>query len=1044
MITLINAALSRIRTVTLVFCLLVLCGILAFKVIPKESSPDISIPIIYISLSMEGISPEDADRLLVRPVEQEVKSLEGLKKYTSSANEGHASVVLEYSVGFDVDQAMIEVREKIDRVKSSLPNGADEPIVNEVNLSQFPVINITLSGDIEERVLSTLAKTVQERLESLPGVLTASLLGTRTEMVEIIIDPELMASYNLSQTEIIALINNNNRLVTAGNLDTGAGRFSVKVPGLIENLDDILNLPIKVDNNRVVRFKDIAVAQRTYMDRQSVARVNGKPAVTIEIAKRSGENIISTIDQVKAVVEHTRPYWPEGLIVGYTQDNSIQIRTQLSDLFNSVILATLLVFIVIVWALGWRSASLVGIAIPSSFLTGILILYALNISLNMVVLFALILCVGMLVDGAIVVTEYADRRMHEGANRALAYREAASRMAWPVIASTLTTISVFIPLLFWPGIPGEFMKYLPLTVIFTLGSSLIMALIAVPNFGFMFGKASPISVSQQQALTAASQGDPQHFTGLTGRYLAFLVMAIRRPWLSILGIVILTVSIITLFVLRFPGVEFFPEVDSDFGQVVVKARGNLSLAERDALVRQVERRVLQVPGIKSVTSKISATYFRDFSADAIGVLQLEFVDWQQRKPANAILADAVAATADLPGIIVESKKADSGPGGGADVQLEFSANDSKLLNQAVAQFRTLLEQDKRFKDVSDDRPLPGIEWRIDVDRKEASKFGVDIGTVGSSIQMITNGLKVGAYRPDDSDDELDIRVRYPYDGRDLDRIDALSITVQGQQVPISNFIQRSAQASKGHILRSRGALSFTLQANLYPQYLKQLDSIVQAIRQQIEAKYASGELSDQVQIKFAGNQEDQQETGVFLIKALFIAIFAMVLILLTQFNSLYQTFLILLAAGLSMVGVCLGTILTGDKFGIVMSGVGIISLVGIAVNNNIVLIDTFNAVRNQGLSTERAILMTCGQRLRPVLLTTITTILGLMPMVFQLNIDFVAPSFTLGAPSSQWWTQLSTAVAGGLTFTTVLTLIMTPCLLVIGERLRRRSQHRRP
>lgn len=1034
MLSIIHAALNRVRTVLLFFALIFIAGLVALQTIPKEASPDITIPYVYVGTGLEGISPEDADRLLVQPLEQELQGLEGMKELVSTASEGRATLTLEFDIGVDIDEALTDVRDRVDKAKSNLPSEADDPSVQEINLSLFPVINVSLSGSVDERILFSVAEDLKDRIEAVRGVLESPISGKREEVAEIIIDPALMASYNISHGELAQLVSRNNQLIAAGNLDTGAGRFSVKVPGLIETEDEILNLPVKVDGDTVVRFRDIAVGQRTYKDADNISRVNGQPAVTLEVTKRAGENIIDTIAQVKAVIEEVQPNWPEGIQVTYTQDQSVEVKQQLDDLFNSVLLATLLVFVVIVWALGVRSAILVGLAIPSSFLAAILVLNMLGITLNIVVLFALILSVGMLVDGAIVVTEYADRRMSEGAHRRSAYREAATRMAWPITASTATTLAVFMPLLFWPGIAGEFMGFLPKTVLITLTASLVMALIAVPAIGTLFGKPARISESKRLAMDAIDHGKLDDIRGGLGVYIRFLKPLLVRPWLALLLIAFIIAVIISLFAARSTNVEFFPEVDSNFGSVVVRARGNLSLQERNVLVRQVEERLVEQSAIKTVTSKVTAVPMRDYPEDAIGVLMLEFVDWTLRPSSEKVMNNAVEVASDIPGIVVEAQQAQMGPTTGIDIQLQFFSDNSDALYATVEQVVNQIRQDERIQDVSDNRPLPGLEWLVEVDREQASRFGVDLGTVGSSIQMITNGLNVGSYRPNDADDELDIRIRYPFDGRELDQIDRLTVTSRGEQVPISNFITRTAQNKQGDIFRTDGKLTLNVEANVNPGV--PVGTVIAAIEEQLDAAYDSGELPSVVSYRFVGDQEEQAETMAFLGNAFGVAIFIMIIILVTQFNSFMQTALILTAILLSTVGVMVGIIITGSSFGVVMSGVGIIALAGIVVNNNIVLIDTYNLIRSQGVPPIDAALTTCAQRLRPVLLTTITTILGLLPMVYQLTIDLFDRQWSVGAPSSQWWTQLSTTIAGGLIFATVLTLIFTPAMLILIERTR--------
>src|SRR5690554_6004305 len=485
--SLIDASLNRRRTVLMLFTLFMLIGFSTLISIPKESSPDVTVPFVYVSVVHDGISAEDADTLIFKPLEKELRSIDGLKEMVSTVTTSHLSIMLEFYTDIDIDQALLDVRQKVDDAKSDLPDDSNEPRVKEINVALFPVMLVTLSGDIEESILYAVADDLQDRIEALPGVLEADIKGKREEVAEIIVDPTNMDSYGISFEDLGNLLGNNNKLVASEALDSGAGHFDVKIPGLIKNIDDLLNLPVKVDGKEVVLFKDVAVGRLAYKDRQNSARVNGKPAVTLEIKKRIGSNIIQTLDDVKAVVAQVQPYWPAGIQAGTLQDESRQIQEMLNDLFNNVLVATLLVMMLVLGSLGLRTSLLVGLIIPGAFLMSLIVLHASGYTMNMVVLFALILSVGMLVDGGIVVTEYADRRLAEGASRRQAYREAAQRMAWPVIASTATTLAVFLPLLFWPGTTGEFMKFLPLTLLYTLSASLIMALIVIPTIGAVWG-----------------------------------------------------------------------------------------------------------------------------------------------------------------------------------------------------------------------------------------------------------------------------------------------------------------------------------------------------------------------------------------------------------------------------------------------------------------------------------------------------------------------------------------------------------------------------
>lgn len=1033
--SLIDASLHRSRTVLMLFCLIALVGIVTLVTIPKESNPDITVPLVYVSVNHDGISPEDADTLIYKPLEKELRALDGLKEMISTATAGHLSIQLEFYTDTDIDQALLDVRQKVDDAKGELPSDSNEPKVKEINVALFPVMVVTLSGEINESALYAVANDLQDRLEALPGVLEVEVRGKREEIAEIIVDPARMDNYGLTLGELGRLVGNNAQLVASEDLDTGVGRFGIKVPGLVESIPDILELPVKANGDDVVLFRDIAVGRLAYKDRKNSARVNGKQAVTLEIKKRIGSNIIHTLDDVKGIIKEVQHYWPNGIQVGLSQDESDQIKEMLNDLFNNVLVATLLVMILILASLGVRSSFMVGMAIPGAFLMALIVLSMMGYTLNMVVLFSLILSVGMLVDGAIVVTEYADRRLAEGAPARHAYGEAAKRMAWPIIASTATTLAVFLPLLFWPGTTGEFMKYLPLTLLFTLSASLVMALIVVPTIGALVGKQSTQNLKTLDMVKAAEEGRFDELSGFTGGYIRVLNSALHHP-LKILG------AAVTALVLSFiiygklgHGVEFFPDVDIDVGLVDVRARGNLSIEESEALVQQVEARIFDMAEIESI---YTATFVRppnEAAADVVGRIQIELVNWKHRRTANEILKDIEARTADIAGIIVETQKKANGPSAGADIQLQFTAASAEDIVPMLEKVKAIFAADPDLKDVRDDRPLDGIEWQLDINREKATRFGTDIVSTGSMIRMITGGQKVGEFQPDYTDEEVEIMLRYPTQARNIDQFSQFNVQTAHGLVPVSNFMERIAVPKSGDVVRIDGKRRYRLTANVQ-EGINPTDKILQLTEELKQFDWrAAG-----VEPRFRGDFEKMAETGAFLGKAFGIAIFLMATILVTQFNSFYNAGLIMSAIVLSIVGVLFGLLIRGEPFGIVMSGLGVIALAGIVVNNNIVLIDTFNRLIRDGIAPLDAALRTGAQRLRPVMLTAITTVLGLMPMVMQWNIDLMNRQFSVGAPSSQWWTQLSTAIAGGLTFATILTLIMTPCLLVLGENMKQKSR----
>ncbi len=1031
MTALINAALSRSRTVLSLLVLLLIGGIYSYQSIPKEAFPDINIPIIYSVVVLEGISPEDAVDMLVRPIEAELRSVEGVKEMTASAFLGGASVTVEFEAGFNPDIAMQDIREAIDRAKAELPTDAEEPGVFEVNLSLFPVLVVTLSGDLPERSLVRIARELRDDLEGISSVLEARIIGDREPQVDVIVDPVLIESYGLNANDIIQLFQRSNRLVAAGELTSDQGAFAVKVPGLFESAVDVYEMPVLFGDNSVITVADVADIRDTFVDPESFARVNGEPAVAIEIVKRTGENVIETVEAVKAMVAERQRYLPEELNVAFQQDASNEVRSMIGDLQNNVVTAILLVMIICVATLGLRTAGLVGIAIPGSFLIGIMVITIMGLSFNNVVLFALILAVGLLVDGAIVVTEYADRKMSEGLDSREAFGMAAKRMAWPIIASTATTLAAFMPLLFWPGLVGEFMGYLPVTLSSVLAASLLMALIFVPTMGAVFVRKA--ARDDLAVMAAEADNDIRALPGITGSYVRFLDKLLKRPGLVLSGAFCLLVFVVGWYATHGNGIEFFPAVEPERAQLIVQARGNLSVYEKNVLVREVEQQIGTLPGIRYTYSRsgtISGTGGSDAPPDAIGSILMEFTDWDTRPPASEILARAEELAGAVPGVIVEARIEEPGPVAGKPIEIDLVANDFDILFPAVERLSAYMNADPELIAVEDTRPLPGIEWELQVDRAEAAKRGVDLTAIGDGIKLITSGLIVADYRPPGADDEVDIKLRYPPDLRTLSALDSVRLETGQGSVPISAFVERVAKPRIGEIKRKDTKPVLTVKSDIAEGVMAN-DKLIE-LRAWITDPETDWD--PRVQVVYRGEDEDQRESSAFLGKAFLIALFVMAIILVTQFNSFYSAALILSSVVLSTIGVFIGLIVTGQPFGVVMSGVGVIALAGIVVNNNIVLIDTFDRLRKTARNGTEAILRTGAQRLRPVMLTTITTALGLLPMATSVNIDFISRDVTVGAPFTQWWSGLAIAVVSGLVFATALTLLITPSALMLRER----------
>jgi multidrug efflux pump len=1011
---------GRLTIATLIF--LLCAGLVAYVTIPKEAEPDVRVPIIYVQLSQRGISPEDSERLLLRPVETQLKSVGNVKEMRSTAFEGGGFVLLEFEAGFDSKSALADVRAKVDQAKHDLPKDVDEPQVLEVNLSLYPVLVVALSGDVPERTLLHIARTAKNAIEQAPGVLAAELRGARDEAVEIIAEPMLMKSYGVSLDQFITGFNSYNSLIAAGALEGATGRFAVKVPSLIEHPQDALKVPVVATSGAAVTLGDLAEIKPTFKDATSVTRVNGKPAMTIEVSKRTGANLIETVDAVKATVLALQKVWPEAVHVTFTQDKSKIIRQMLADLQNSVLTGVLLVAVVILFALGFRASLFIGIAIPASFLAGVLGLQLAGLTVNIVVLFSLILAVGMLVDDAIIVSEFAERRMSEGMEPKAAYSLAAKRMSGPVIAATATRIAAFSPLLFWPGIVGEFMKYLPITLIATLSASLAVALFFTPTLGSLLGKAAAVPHDE------GARRD--------GLYMRTVRLAIGRPGATLGLAVALLVAVIWTYGKFGSGVEFFPNVEPDYGLVIVHGRGNLSLDEKNRVVAEIEERVLTFDSLKTVYSRIGEQPRGngDITEDTIGVIQFEFADWRSRPPAHAIMDAIRAKTVDIPGVLVEVTAPRAGPPTGKPIQIQIGALDPDVLPSVAKKVAAILLPRPDIRDLDDGQPLPGIDWKIEVNTAEAAKFGAGPSIVGTAVQLVTNGVKVTEFRPSDSDKAVDILVRFPPDRRSLDEIDELRVQTPLGYVPIGNFVGRAPAARVGYINRVNGYRVMTVSANV------PAGAQTAKIQEDIGRELRAADLGPGVVWRLKGEDEERAKASVFLLKAFGTALFLIFAILLAQFNKFVSVGLVLTAIVLSTIGVLLGLLIMGQPFGVVMTGIGVIANAGVIVNNNIVLIDTYDRLRREGREARDAIIETCRERARPVVLTATTAILGVLPIAFGVNVELLSRDITVGAPSTQWWISLSTAIVFGLAFATVLTLVVTPAALMAIEQLAARRR----
>lgn len=1041
MINFIDYIMQARRTIVFLMIIIISTGSLTYINIAKDAEPDIDIPFIYVVVPHQGISPEDSERLIVKPLENQLKTIEGIEEMNGSASNGFGSVLLEFDIKFDKDKALGDVREKVDMVKSKLPQDAEEPAVLEFNMAELPTIVVSLSGDVPDRTLFYHAKRLQTKIESMPGVLEAPVTGDREDLMEILVSPSKLENYNISLMDLIRSITGNNRLVAAGSIDKGQGKFSIKVPAVYESAQDVYNLVIFSEGDGAVTLGDVAEIRKTYKDTESYARVNGKPAVALQVKKRIGENVLEINEKVRIEAQEYIENLSENIEINFTSDNSDYILEMLKSLQAAVTNAIISVMILVIGALGIRSALMVGISIPTSFLMAITLLALSGGYINMMVMFGLLVSVGLLVDGSIVMVEYADRKMAEGLSRLDAYTQSYKRMIWPIISSTATTLAAFLPLILWPGVSGQFMKWMPFMVSLVLVSSLFSALIFIPVMGSIFGKTE-----KKNSAKLNDKFDLKNLSGFTKVYIDILQKLIKKPILTIISSIGIVVILFNLYVSFNAGARYSVEGDTNQMTVHIIARGNLSPSQKLDIALDVENIVRTVDGIKTTSTLIGGASAEQMimsdgesRSDEIAMMMIELKPVHERRHADILRQEILEKTSLLPGVIVEAYKVERKPESGKDIQIELTSSNNLQLTKVTNSISNKLKSMDGIMEVDDTRSLPGIEWIINVDRELAGKYGVDVSIIGSIVQLVTNGILVDKYRPDDSEDEVDIRVRFPKDYRQLEQFDQLRIPTPEGAIPLSNFVKRVPQQKVTSIERSNGTRILKIRANTMIDPITGKKILPFDKNVEIGNWINDQNFSNDVEIKFAGTNEDGEESAAFLGKAMLGALFLMFVILLTQFNSFYQAAITLSTVVLSTVGALTGLLITGQVFSVIMSGLGIVSLAGIIVNNSIVLIDTFNRLKNDAKNLNEAILHSAAQRLRPILLTTTTTMVGLTPVALQITIDWFGRSVEVGGLMSAWWVPFSTAVIWGLGFSSLLTLFLIPTLLALPKHLKEKK-----
>ena len=1020
MINIIDFAIKKAKTTLLIAFMVIIAGSYARQEIPIAASPNVQLPFITVSVFLDGASPSDTSRLIARPLENRLKTVTGVKNIRSTSYLSYARIFLEFEVGFDIDQALVDVKQGVEEIKYQLPMEAEDPQIQEYSEASFPVMNISIVGGSSVRQKVFYAKELKDKIEPIEQILEIRVTGAPEEVLEGVIDKSKMESYGVTLSDIYYSVANNNLIIPGGKQDTGRGSFNIEVPSIIESAKDVYAIPVKVTKDAIVTLGDIASIKRTFKDFTSHARVNGQDAVTLEISLREGANAIDASTAIRNILQEFENTLPKNLNIVVSNDDTIYATLMVKELNGNIIAAVILIMVLVIASMGTRVSMLVGLSIPFCFLMTYLILYGLDMEVNFLVMMGLLLGMGMLIDGSIVITEYADKKIAEGLSRGEGYTLASKRMFYPIVASTGTTLAAFIPIMFWPGFTGQFMRYLPITIFFVLSSSLFYSLILIPVLGTFFGQR-----------TSALNNDESHtsiFIRLTEWYGKYIKRFVKNPVETILAVVSVLLIIIMTYTFSGKGTLYFAIVDPVQANITVKARGNFSSLEAKEIIEQVEERFLEVDGIKNVYLRSGSNWWQS-GADRIGGGFIETLEPSQRDISGFEIMDQLKnSTKDLPGIAVEVEADLGGPSFNTPIELDVFGNTEEEVNNAVNRIENYMRNEMDgLNNIFSSKAYPSVEWRVEVDKQKAAQLGVSVSDVGALVQMLTNGFKVGEYRPDDAKDEVEIRARFPDSDRTITGVRDLNVVTKQGTVPVSSFVKVIPKENRQTVNRKNGKYFQEIGAGTEDE-----SEVSQKVAE-LDSWLESQNLGNGISYKFSGMAEETEEVNRFMIVAGVTAVFMMLLMLITQFNSFYQSFIILSSVTISFVGVLLGLLITGKSFSTTMTGISIVTLAGIVVNNNIVLIDTFNRLKEDSPQIEQSlhIINACKQRLRPIVLTSLTTIFGLLPLAMGISLDIISRDIVVGSRIVDWWSNLAVSIVFGLGFSTFITLILTPALLTL-------------
>ncbi len=1029
---------SLIKTpkVTLFIMFLVLfVGVFAFKTLPVEMEPDIQIPVFLILVQHEGISPEDGARLLIAPIENELKKLDGVEEINGTARDDSIQIIVEFEIDRQVKGVLTELRNAVERASTKFPEDTEEPIIEEISIRMPEVVVAFSAPGNSHRELSAIAKHFEEEFEKLPHVLEAKLGGYREEVLEILLMPELLGYYQVTLDEILNVFSVNNLVVPAGQLETISGLFGIELPALIENEQDVRELPIKSSKSAVVKLGDVAQIERKFKDATGFSTVNGIDAITLDVMKRPGANSIEAVQLVRDLVARDRRLFSQNIKIEFLFDSAPYSRALVDELSGNILTAMAFVLILVVATLGFQSGILVTLAVPFCLLGSLVVILSLGYSYNFVVMFGLLLSLGMLIDGAIVVVEFADARMATGTDAFEAYKEAVERMRLPITASVGTTLAAFSPLLFWPGTTGKFMAYMPVTVFAVLLWSLLYALIFTPTLGVAI-KRRLLSNGSENFSYESKQPLNGSLACFYAIYLKLLQEVINRPLISAAILITFLFSVFLAYAKLGSGSEFFTETENRFGTISVRAQGNLSVSQKRSLTDQVAKSINEFDEIKKLhaTSGEASLIRKDTSKDQISVFFVELIPSRERDLSSAqVFAKIRVVLGEIPGVIATGQNLDNGPPVGKDLQLQISSTNRDEMYRTVDRIKRWISKNvDGFRNLEDTRPIAGVQWEFRIDRSLASMTDVNVKTLGQSIQLVTNGLPLSNFRPNDSEEEVEIRLRYPKLQRNFAELDGLLVSSAFGSIPIGIFTERRPVDKIDTIQRLDMRESVMIMASSEEGFL------IDDQMRQIDAWLKNADIPHNVKVNFRGVNEEQAESANFLLVSFGMALGLMLVLMLAHFNSFYQTFLILFSVVISTAGVLLGLLVNEEVFSITLTGIGIVALAGIVVNNNIVLLHTYNYTRKTsvGITVEAAVFEATKSRFRPIILTSTTTIVGLLPLANGLSIDIINRTWERGGMIVSWWQPLASAIVDGLLLSTVMTLLLTPALLVVPSRIR--------